>query len=400
MKQRFILPAIILIALFSAFTFYRHQPVPGKDNGETPPENVNNKKQPKIQIVFALDATGSMSGLIGAAKEKIWSIAGSLSQATPAPVIEMGLIFYRDRGDDFVTKRIPLSKDIDSVYEQLMRINAAGGGDTPESVNQALHEAVIQFNWDTSTTVYKTVFLVGDCPPHMDYQQDIKYPVSCQLAKQKDIVLNTILMGNDRQAKLVWTDIAKCNQGSFTQVNMNANDIEINTPYDSAIAVIADQLDDTRIYYGNAAEKSASLGKLSKSKQITGSAKVNVKAQRAEYNASDAGKGAYYGNKELLENYKEGSVELESIKPEELPDEMKNMNAAQKKKFVEQRIAHRDSLNTVLIRLTKQRQAYIESDLKKRSPEEVEGSFNNQIYKSIRIQTEKKNIHLDEKTKY
>src|ERR1700750_1269445 len=62
-------------------------------------------RNPKIQLVFALDGTGSMSGLIGAAKEKIWSIAGSLAQADPAPEIEMGLIFYRDRGDEFITRR-------------------------------------------------------------------------------------------------------------------------------------------------------------------------------------------------------------------------------------------------------------------------------------------------------
>ena len=109
----------------------------------------SNKKKPKIQIVFALDATGSMSGLIGAAKEKIWSIAGSLAQADPAPEIEMGLIFYRDRGDEFITKKVALSTDIDAVYEQLMQISAGGGGDEPESVNQALYESITKFAWDS-----------------------------------------------------------------------------------------------------------------------------------------------------------------------------------------------------------------------------------------------------------
>jgi hypothetical protein len=208
--------------------------------------------QSRIQIVFALDATGSMSGLIDAAKEKIWSIAGSLAQADPAPDIEIGLLFYRDRGDVFVTRQVALSGDIDDVYEKLMQINADGGGDTPESVNQALHEAITKFKWDSSFNTYKTVFLVGDCPPHMDYKQDIKYPVSCLLAKQKDIVLNTILMGSDQIAMRIWKEIALCNQGSYTQVGMNANDIVVNTPYDSAIADVSDKLDETRLYYGNA----------------------------------------------------------------------------------------------------------------------------------------------------
>jgi hypothetical protein len=356
--------------------------------------------QSRIQIVFALDATGSMGGLIGAAKEKIWSIAGSLAQAEPAPVIEIGLLFYRDRGDAFVTHQVPLSSDLDDVYGKLMEISAEGGGDTPESVNQALHEAVTQFQWDKSLKTYKTVFLVGDCPPHMDYRNDVKYPVSCSLAKEKDIVLNTILMGGDRNAMRVWREIAFCNQGSYTQVGMDANDIRVNTPYDNAIAALSDSLDDTRIYYGNAQEKFVSEEKMSISGKIAGAANANIKAQRAEYNSTAAGRGAYYGKKEILEDYRAKSVNLDVIKEEELPDVMKNMNAAQRKMFLQQKIAERDSLGAELRKLTLKRQAFIQQDLKNRNAADVDSSFSNQIYKSIQKQTEKKHIHLKGAAKY
>lgn len=403
MSQKFIVP---LIAILGASLFissqYRQSHESGQEDHPSAPALHNTpvigqdsaRAQPRIQIVFALDATGSMSGLIGAAKEKIWSIAGSLAQAEPSPIIEMGLLFYRDRGDAFITREVALSRDLDEVYEQLMQVHAEGGGDLPESVNQALHESVTKFKWDTSFSTYKTVFLVGDCPPHMDYRDDVKYPVSCSLAKQKDIVLNTILMGNNGGAKRIWKEIALCNQGSYTQVGMDANDIAVNTPYDDAIANIFDKLDDTRIYYGTADEKAASFEKVSKSKAITGNAKANVKAQRAEYNSTKTGKGAYYGEKELLESYKEKSVSIDKIKHEELPDVMKNMTAAEKKKFIEDKIAERDSLNNELIKLTKQRQDFIEKDLKSRRKEDVDSSFSNKIYKSIQIQTEKKRIHL------
>jgi Mg-chelatase subunit ChlD len=399
MNQKFIIP---VIAIFSASLFIGSRT---EDQRSSPvlPDKVSDKPdsvQSRIQIVFALDATGSMSGLIGAAKEKIWSIAGSLAQADPAPVIEIGLLFYRDRGDVFVTRQVALSSDIDDVYEKLMQISADGGGDTPESVNQALHEAITKFKWDSSFNTYKTVFLVGDCPPHMDYQNDVKYPVSCSQAKQKDIVLNTILMGNDQRAMRVWKEIALCNQGSYTQVGMNANDIVVNTPYDSVIADLSDKLDDTRLYYGNAEEKSVSFEKVSKSKVISGAVKANIKAQRAEYNSTKAGKDAYYGKKELLEGYKGKSVSLDTIKKEELPDAMKNMTSAQKEKFIEQKIAQRDSLNNELKKYSKQRQAFIEKDLKSRKAGEVDSSFTNKIYKSIQKQTEKKKIYLKADAKY
>ena len=405
MNQKLLLPlALASTAIMVSMLYFRkHQPDPPSDHIQpsfTKKPDSLNKRKPKIQIVFALDATGSMSGLIGAAKEKIWSIAGSLAQADPAPEIEMGLIFYRDRGDEFITKKVALSTDIDAVYAELMQISAGGGGDEPESVNQALYESITKFAWDSSSQTYKTVFLVGDCPPHMDYRNDIKYPASCSMARQKDIILNTILMGDNRVANRIWHEIANCSQGSFTQVKMDANDITINTPYDSVIAVISDEVDDTRLYHGTESEKSVSKAKMSTSKTVTDFSKPNVKAQRAEYNTSKTGKVAYYGDKELLEEYRADKTSVEKIKDEELPDEMKNLSPAQKKIFIEQKLARRDSLIKELAKYTLIRKVYIEGELSKRDSSEVNHSFSNEIYKNIRKQTEKKNIHLTEKTKY
>ncbi len=76
----------------------------------TPPTvNPITNQRPKVEVVFALDTTGSMGGLIAAAKEKIWSIATTLDSSDTAPEIQMGLVAYRDRGDTYVTKVIPLS---------------------------------------------------------------------------------------------------------------------------------------------------------------------------------------------------------------------------------------------------------------------------------------------------
>ncbi|HEX6240255.1 MAG TPA: hypothetical protein VFZ61_05160, partial [Polyangiales bacterium] len=39
--------------------------------------------RPKIEVVFALDTTGSMGSLIEGAKQKIWAIADELASAQP-----------------------------------------------------------------------------------------------------------------------------------------------------------------------------------------------------------------------------------------------------------------------------------------------------------------------------
>src|SRR6266853_401804 len=122
--------------------------------------------KPRLEVCFVLDTTGSMSGLIEGAKQKIWSIANEMISAKPTPEIRLGLIGYRDRGDDYVVKSFDLTNDIDAVYANLRAFNAGGGGDTPESVNEAL----TGMKWSQGRSVLKIIFLVGDAPPHMDYE--------------------------------------------------------------------------------------------------------------------------------------------------------------------------------------------------------------------------------------
>src|SRR6516165_2556723 len=138
--------------------------------------------RPDVEVVFCLDTTGSMGGLIDAAKKKIWSISNQIAAGKPTPDLKVGLVAYRDRGDAYVTKVIDLTDDLDAIHGHLMGFKAEGGGDFPESVNQALNEAVTKITWSKDKKTLKIIFLVGDAPPHMDYKDDVKYPESCQLA--------------------------------------------------------------------------------------------------------------------------------------------------------------------------------------------------------------------------
>src|SRR5437870_3580845 len=112
-----------------------------------------NEKKPRIEVCFVLDTTGSMSGLIEGAKQKIWSIANEMIGAKPTPELKLGLIGYRDKGDDYVVKSFPLTDDIDAIYAHLRDFEAAGGGDTPESVNEALAEAINKMPWSEDRSV-------------------------------------------------------------------------------------------------------------------------------------------------------------------------------------------------------------------------------------------------------
>ena len=102
MKTNILVTGIVL-ATVGAVLLY--PTIRGNAAGTPPPRDVIAPLGAKrVEVVFVLDTTGSMSGLINAAQEKIWSIASTLAQAQQAPEISMGLVAYRDRGDAYVTQ--------------------------------------------------------------------------------------------------------------------------------------------------------------------------------------------------------------------------------------------------------------------------------------------------------
>src|SRR5262245_6810760 len=103
----------------------------------TPPP-VAKPAPPRVEVVFAIDTTGSMSGLIEGAKRKIWMIAQYIANGQPKPDLRVGLVAYRDKGDEYVTRFYDLTDDLDQLFQNLSALEAAGGGDTPEHVAKAL----------------------------------------------------------------------------------------------------------------------------------------------------------------------------------------------------------------------------------------------------------------------
>jgi hypothetical protein len=343
--------------------------------------------------VFALDTTGSMSGLIETAKEKIWSIASSMAQAQPAPEIQLGLVAYRDRGDTYVTQVHDLSGDLDSVYARLMDFEAGGGGDGPESVNQALHEAVTKISWSERDDVYKVVFLVGDAEGHMDYQDDVKFPDSVKLAQHKKIQINTIQCGADRSASAQWQQIAMLSQGKYFQVEQGGGALAMATPYDAKLAELARRMDDTRMYYGSAEEKDKARSKLAAISKLNASASEAALARRADFNLSASGK-ANLGDNELIDDIASGTKSLADIAPEMLPEPLAAAPAAERERIVQEKVAARQQLKQQIRELSEERSQYVAKELETTDADET--SLDKQIYSVIQEQAGKVGLSYKE----
>jgi len=352
--------------------------------------------RPQVDLVFVVDTTGSMAGLIQAAKDKVWSIATTMAQAQPAPEIRVGLVAFRDLGDEYVTRTFDLTSDLDAMYAALMEFQAAGGGDGPEAVNQALAEAVNKLSWRQSAKAYKTIFLLGDAPPHLDYQNDVQYPQTLALARQRGIVVNTVQCGSDRSTTQSWQQIAALGQGEFIHVEQNGNAIALSTPFDAKLAALASELDATRVYYGDAETRRQKLAKLETTERVAAAAPTASLASRATFNATASGSDSLLGDHELLEDVHRGKVKLETLKDAELPPTLQAMAPAAREAFVAEQTAKRAQLKQEIAAEAGRREAWLKKNVAESGA--AESSLDHKLYRALRAQAADKGLRYESST--
>ena len=388
---------IALFALTVGVVVYYPQLL-AKNIAVTPPVNNHvTSNRPKVDVVFVLDTTGSMSGLIQTAKEKIWSIATTMASAQPTPEIRIGLVAYRDRGDRYVTKLVDLSADLDSVYAKLMDFQADGGGDTPESVNKALYDAVHGMSWSQVDQAYQVIFLVGDAPPHMDYNE-VRYPAIVADALEKGIVINTIQCGGMSTTVAPWTQIASLGHGNFFQVDQAGGAVAFTTPYDHKIAELSAKLDDTRLYYGTIEEKARMKRKVAATDKLHASASVASLARRGVFNATLGGRTNLLGENELVDAIASGTVEFDEIDTEALPAALKPMARAEQKAYVADLATKRDDLQRRIRTLSADRDRYLEKKVEEAGG--LKDSLDQQLYEAVKAQAAKAGLEYEDGPSY
>lgn len=168
---------------------------------------------PTLDVVFLLDATGSMGDEIDALKTNIHSIASEIATLQTVSDIRFGLTLYRDRGDSFVSRTYDLG-NVSEFAETLSTVRAAGGNDYRESVNEGLHEAIHAPSWREGAV--HIVIWIGDAPPHMDYAQDYDYAVEMEEAARRGVKIFAIAAsGLDFYGEYIWRQVAQFTEGKF-----------------------------------------------------------------------------------------------------------------------------------------------------------------------------------------
>jgi Mg-chelatase subunit ChlD len=344
------------------------------------------QSKPRIEVCFVLDTTGSMGGLIEGAKQKIWSIANEMISAQPTPELKLGLVGYRDRGDEYVVKSFSLTDDIDAIYGHLREFQAGGGGDAPESVNEALAEAIHKMPWSSDNKVLKIIFLVGDAPPHMDYPNGPKYPDLCREAMKKELIINTIQCGEMAETKPIWQEIAKMSEGSYAGISQSGNVAVISTPMDKELTQLNERIGATLIPYGDSKLQAEVHAKYVAAK----SAPVSAMADRLTYN-SKTGK-AVQGRGELVDALNDHKLKLEEIDQKQLPAELQQLDRNELQERIAKARDERADLQKQIVELSKKREVYIQSENKRLAAEGKGDAFDQKVTETLHAQAAKKGI--------
>jgi hypothetical protein len=329
------------------------EPVPPQPEPQPQPEPFAIKHP--VDVVFAVDTTGSMGGLIEGAKRTVWSIATHIRKTDPDADVRIGLVAYRDIGDDYVTRDFALTGDLDAVFTELSGFRAAGGGDTPENVDAALDVALHKMQWRGDAK--KLVFLVGDAPPSS--RGDVpRFDVLAREAGERQIIINTIRCGLDRDTEVAWQRIAALGHGQYSTIQQDGGVQQIATPYDDKLAELSAKVDSTAVIVGGEAERDEYRRNMAAAK----AAPAAAQADRATY-FSAKGAGART-KRDIVQALDSGAADVDALAAPDLPEELRSMDKPALKKELARRLDERKAAEKELSTLAKERDEYLKNKAK------------------------------------
>jgi len=339
----------------------------------------------RIDLAICLDTSGSMGGLINAARQKLWDVVSELALAKPAPELRVALLSYGHNGGapSHITVQTELTNDLDTVYQKLMALGISG---SQEYVGWVLHDAVTELKWSDAKDALKLIFVAGN---ESADQAKEKYDFRnvCADAIKGGIMVNSIYCGSPSDGIAPgWREVSQLADGSFAAIDQNNGTIEITTPFDKKIAELGAELNTTYVAYG-AQGKAGAANQIA---QDSNSAKMGM-ANFAARNIVKA-QALYRNSKWDLVDARNGKdFDLSEIKKEDLPENMQEMTAEEQNAHLDKMEAQRKEVQTQINDLASQRREFIEVERKKMG-EKGDNSFDAAMLAAVRSQAEKKNF--------
>ena len=164
-----------------------------------------------MDLAIVVDTTGSMGDEMAFLRAELDAIVARLQRNAGNVSLRIGVVVFRDDGDDYVVRTAPLTDRMDEVRGFIADQAAEGGGDAPEALDQAV-AASTRLQWRPEAA--KAVLLVTDAPPHGD-RIERTLALTQGLRAQGVQVIPVGASGVDDDAQYVLRSMAALTQGRY-----------------------------------------------------------------------------------------------------------------------------------------------------------------------------------------
>jgi hypothetical protein len=342
-----------------------------------------------VDVVIALDVSGSMSGLIESAKQRLWDIVNELGRAQPQPELRLAILSFGRPSygaeTGYVRIDLPFTSDLDAVNETLFAFGTDGGD---EYVARAVSTSVNELAWSSDPDALQIIFVAGNEAATQDPQ--ISVQTATRGAIDAGIIVNTIYCGSDNDSDATgWRDVAALTNGLYASIDMNSAAVaNISTPMDGKLAELNQELNRTYLAYGIA-------GQRRRDNQLEQDANAGLMSDAALASRVVSKAGALYESSQwdLVDAVKDGK-RLDEIELEELPEEMQTMSDDERLTYVSDQAEKRETLQAKIGDLDKERRAYIERERSSRAEAEKKG-LDEVMQEGLRTLAEEKGFTFD-----
>lgn len=356
--------------------------------------DIAERNEPAIRIAICLDTSGSMDGLLNQARTKLWDVVNFLSTAKyrgTTPTFQVALFQYGSdqlpSSEGYMRCVQPFTTDLDLLSERLFSLTIAGSS---EYCGQVMSKAANELAWQDVSSLprssrtapaYSTIVIAGNeefTQGPIDYQ-----PIAKQL-KNRRIYLNTIYCGSYAEGERTgWLNAAYLNGGAYLNIDQDRREEYIPCPQDGRLSELNGELNSTYLAYTVAGRENKARQEMQDS--------ANAAASREAYYQRAASKSsAAYRNEtwDILDALDKGTVKLEDIPSDQLPEKMRPMTLDERRAYVAELKARRAAIQAEIRRLNEEREAFLR-DRRKRPADGKPTTLDSALIKSIREQAQK-----------